>query len=227
MTGPTFDPASGEPNYGFSMSDLAEGSLGPFTVLGHSVVANYDSTQGNDTSFDNEHRAVMSNDGFRESWSFFPLSEPVENGPQVLTGLSYTRDSWRRVLDTNPDEPPLFEDAALHRESGYLLWDPEAEQGYRVIALPRGVTVLAVTREINVNDDSTELVFLAVAGSDNPGDGGILSNPILSGLANTIHFESKMLIVKDGSSFTYNDTAQQTRGELEMEHIDTNVLERV
>ena len=210
MTGPSFDPESGEPNYGFSMSDLAEGSLGPFTVLGHSVVANYDGTQGSDTSFDNDRNEEVTIDGFRESWSFFSSPRARRERTPGAHRTSYTRDSWRRVLDTNPDEPPLFEDAALHRESGYLLWDPEAQQGYRVIALPRGVTVLAVTQEINVNDDSTELVFLAVAGSDNPGDGDILSNPRLSALANTIHFESKMLIVKDGSSFTYNDTAQQT-----------------
>ena len=125
MTGPSFDPKSGEPNYGFSMSDLAEGSLGPFTVLGHSVVANYDGTQGSDTSFDNDRNEEVTNRRLSRVVVVFPLPEPVENGPQVLTGLSYTRDSWRHVLDTNPDEPPLFEDAALHRESGYLLWIPK------------------------------------------------------------------------------------------------------
>jgi hypothetical protein len=228
MTGPSIDPESREPNYGFSFSDLEAGSLGPFTVLGHSLVANYDGIQGRDTSFDNDRNAVATNDGFRESWSFFPLPEPVENGTQVLNGLSYTRDSWKRVLDPDPDdELPVFEDKALHREMGYLLWDPDAQQGYRVIALPRGVTVLAVTREINVNDNETQLIFVAKAGSQDQQDGGITSNPILSGSANTTQFESSMVIANDGSSFSYEDKALQTRGSVELEHVDTNTLERV
>ncbi len=226
MTGPSIDPESGLPNYGFSLSDLEPGSLGPFTVLGHSLVANYDSTQGSDTSFDNDRNEVAHNEGFRESWSFFPLPEPVENGPQVLDGLSYTRDSWRRREPTDDEEPPVFEDKALHRETGYLLWDGDAQQAYRVIALPRGVTVLAATQEIRVNDDATELVFVAVA-SDDPQTGGIVSNPILSGSAQTFRFESTMVITKDGSSFSYEDTARQTRADAEVEHVDTNTLERV
>jgi hypothetical protein len=217
---------SNEPNYGFSMSDLAPGSIGPFTVLGHSLVANYDGVVGSDISFDNDHNEVANNEGFRESWSFFPLPEPVENGSQLLTGLSYRRDSWRRAPGTDPDDP-RYEDKALHRETGYLLWDGGRQEAYRVIALPRGVTLLAVTQQITVNDDATELVFVAVAGSGNPQDGGIVSNPIVSDLANTVHFESTMSIANDGSSFTYEERSQQTRGGLGFEHIDGNTLERI
>lgn len=227
MTGPSIDPTSGEPNYGFSMSDLEDASFGPFKVLGHSLVANYDGIEGRDTSFDNDRNEVVTNEGFRESWSFFPLPEPVENGTQVLNGLSYTRDSWRRVPDTDPNEPPEFEDKALHRETGYLLWDDVNQQAYRVIALPRGVTVLAVTQEVNRNDDSTELVFVAVGGTTDAQQGGITSNPILSGSANTVSFESRMVIANDGSSFTYKDTAQQSRESLSVEHVDRNTLERI
>ena len=110
---------------------------------------------------------------------------------------------------------------------GYLLWDADAQQGYRVIALPRGVTVLAVTQEINVNDELHGAGLRRRSRLERSPDGGIVSNPILAGLANTVHFESRMTIANDGSSFTYTDTARQTREQLDVEHVDENTLERI
>ena len=224
MSGPSIDPESGRPNYGFSLSDLEPGSLGPFTVLGHSLVANYDGLDGEDTSFDHDLGEVATIGGFRESWSFFPLPEPVENGSQVLTGLSYTRDSWRRVSGDGPDDA-VFEDEALHRETGYLLWDAGNRMAYRVIALPRGVTLLAVAQDVDGN--STELMFVAEAGSDNPHLGGIVSNPILSDSARTVRFTSTMRIDNEGKAFTYEDEAVQVRQDQQVVHTDKNELVRI
>lgn len=216
------DPASGRPNYGFNAtSNLEEGSIGPFTVLGDQQVANYDGTEGRDISFDNGLGEMVVTDGFRESWSFFPIDGPVENGTQVLTGLSYTRDSWRPV----PDEDDTFEDEPLHSETGYLLWDARSGLAYRVIALPRGVTLLAVAGDVDVH--STELTFVAVADSSEAFLGGILSNPVLSKYVRTVRFESIMRIVDDGSSFAYEDRAEQHRAEQEFEHTDSNSLSRI
>jgi hypothetical protein len=130
------------------------------------------------------------------------------------------------VPDSDP-ESPLFENDAMHRETGYLLWDTANNQAYRAIVLPRGVAVLAVATDITVNDDSTELAFIAVAGSSNPREGGISSNPILAGSANTIRFDSTMIIGSDGSSFSYTDTATQLQGDLEVAHTDKNTLKRI
>jgi hypothetical protein len=217
------DPESGQPNYGFNQtSDLEEGSVGPFTVLGDQEVANYEGTAGRDTSYDNGLGDMVTTDGFRESWSFFPIDGPVENGTQVLTGLSYTRDSWRLV--PGQDEP-TFEDEPLHSETGYLLWDAQNRLAYRVIALPRGVTLLAVARD--VNRESTELTFDAVADSTDPFLGGILSNPILSESVRTVSFTSTMRIVDGGRSFTYEDRAEQRRTEQGVTHTDSNTLIRI
>jgi hypothetical protein len=216
------DPESGRPNYGFNpISDLEEGSVGPFTVLGDQEVANYEGTAGSDTSYDNGLGDTVATDGFRESWSFFPIHEPVENGTQVLTGLSYTRDSWRPVSD----QAGTFEDEPLHSETGYLLWDAQNGLAYRVIALPRGVTLLAVARD--VDEESTELTFVAEADSTDPFVGGILSNPILSESVRTVSFISTMRIVDSGRSFTYDDSVEQRRSGQEFEHTDSNSLIRI
>jgi hypothetical protein len=216
------DPESGRPNYGFNpTSNLQEGSVGPFTVLGDQEVANYEGTEGRDTSYDNDLGDIVTTDGFRESWSFFPI-DPVENVTQELTGLSYTRDSWRRVPD---QDEPTFEEKLLHSETGYLLWDAPNDLAYRVIVLPRGVTLLAVARD--VNRDPTVLTFDAVADSTDPFLGGILSNPILSQSVRTVGFRSIMRIVDGGRSFTYEETAEQRRTEQGVTHTDSNTLIRI
>jgi hypothetical protein len=238
------DPDSGFDNYGFTpTSDLPPGSLGPFTPLGDLEVANYDGVAGIDTSFDNDGGTVVTTEGFRESWSFFPLREPIVNGSQVLTGLSYTRDSWRASGEIEPvehveldpddehlrleDEHVLFEEESFHSEIGYLLWDEANGLAYRVIALPRGLSVLAVATDVGAN--STELRFEADALANDPFRGGILSNPILSGSVQTVHFASTMRIAGDGSSFEYEDIADQVRkgDEEPVRHTDTNRLERI
>ena len=216
------DPDSGQPNYGFTQaSDLEEGSAGPFTVLGDQEVANYEGTVGRDNSFDNGSGEMVPTDGFRESWSFFPIDGAIDNGTQVLTGLSYTRDSWRPV----PDQADTFEDEPLHSETGYLLWDPRNRLAYRVIALPRGVALLAVAGD--VGPESIELRFVAEADSNDPYRGGILSNPILSESVRTVSFTSTMQILDGGTSFTYQDTAEQRRPEQGVTHTDSNTLIRI
>ena len=102
------------------------------------------------------------------------------------------------------DDEEIFEETPLHSETGYLLWDEGHEQAYRVIAMPRGVTVLAVAQ--GVPADATELTFEADTTSDDPLKGGILSNPLLAQSARTVSFTSKLTIVDYGTSFSYEDT---------------------
>jgi len=219
------DPATGLANYGFNPeSNLTPGSLGPFTRLGDLDVANYDGTAGFDSSFDNDRGAITENNGFRESWSFFPINDRVENASQNVVGLSYTRDSWRRV---GADDNFTFEEKPLHSETGYVLWDEDHGQAYRAIAMPRGVTVLAVAR--GVTGDSTELHFDTEPTEDDPLGGGILANPVLNQTTRTARFTSTLTIREGGTSFTYDDVAEQQRTDSEeiFRHTDSNTLVRV
>jgi hypothetical protein len=224
--GHVHDPDSDRPNFGYTpTSTLAPASLGPITLLGNfEAPANFDGTAGFDSSFNNDQGEITENNGFRESWTFFPLNDRVENAAQNLVGLSYTRDSWRRV---GADEAFTFEEKPLHSETGYLLWDEDHEQVYRVIAMPRGVTVLAVAR--NVTAGSTELVFDTEPTEDDPFGGGILSNPFLNQSMTTSRFTSTLTIGEEGKAFSYADTVVQQRTESEepMVHTDSNSLMRV
>jgi len=223
--GNVLDPATGRKNYGYSASsDLPPAFAGPFTPLAALEVANYDGIAGADSSFDNALGSVTENNGFRESWSFFPIDDPVVNASQKLVGLTYTRDSWRRV---GSGEDETFAEVPLHSETGYLLWDEEHSQAYRVIAMPRGVTVLAVAQ--GVLADATEVTFEADTISEDPFKGGILSNPLLAESARTVSFTSTMTIIDYGTAFSYKDTAQQQRADTEgpISHTDENTLVRV
>lgn len=217
------DPESGRRNYGFNpVSDLEPGSIGPFTMLGDREVANYDGLVGVDTSFDHERGEMVTTKGFRESWSFFPIADPIENGRQVLTGLSYTRESWR----PDPASEGGFEDVSLHSETGYLLWDAANGMAFRVVAVPRGVSLLAVAHE--VDRDAAEVRFAASTDPKEP-VGGILSNPMMAGSVSTERFTSTMQVVDEGRAFVYEDTAEQRRIETDetIRHTNTNTLTRV
>jgi hypothetical protein len=220
------DPTTGAMNFGFSAtSNLRPGFAGPFTPLGDLEVANYDGIVGADSSFNNALGEVTENNGFRESWSFFPIKDPVANASQTLVGLSYTRDSWRRVQV--PDHEDTFAQVLLHSETGYLLWDKERGQAYRVIAMPRGVTVLAVAQ--GVEGGATELNFEADTTSNDPLKGGILSNPLLAQSVRTVNFTSKLTIVGDGTSFEYDDASEQERADSaeRVRHTNKNTLTRI
>jgi hypothetical protein len=218
------DPATNLPNFGFNaISNLPPGFAGPFTPLGDFGVANYDGTAGFDSSFNNDQGAITENNGFRESWSFFPINDEIDNASQQLVGLSYTRDSWRRVGE---DEDFTFEEKPLHSETGYLLWDEEHRQAYRIIAMPRGVTVLAVAQDIGA--ETAELHFDTEAVGNDPVGGGIQSNPFLTEAARTTRFRSTLTIADRGKAFTYDDVADQERADSDpVRHTDSNTLVRV
>ena len=217
MTEPVTDPRN---NWGFNAtSDLPPESVGPFTPLGDLEVANYDGTEGIDISFDTDLQEMSRTERFRESWTFVPILEPVENGSQRLTGLSYTRDSWR------PLSADSFEQKPLHSETGYLLWDGANGHAYRVVAMPRGVTLLAVAA--NVTAQSDELLFVADPTSDELVRGGVQSNPILTASAMTIRYTSTMRIASDSTWFSYDDSVEQSRDGQDVRHTDSNRLYRI
>lgn len=225
---PARDPESGRLNYGDPTlwpagSGLDRAVFGPFAALGRDDVVNYDGWGGTGVSFDaksGEERPEF----FRESWSLFP-TEQVKNGSNVLAGLRYTRDSWRRTPDKG--EAPAVEDELLHSETGYLLWDAENGRAYRIIALPRGVSLLAVA----IVDDWSDLTFVASSEESREeadGQGGILSNPVLNDAVHTVRFVSNLKINGNGDSFSYTDTAEQRLGTQEpVEHTSSNSVERV
>jgi len=121
---------------------------------------------------------------------FDPLG-PVVNGPQVLYGLRYATTVW-----------PLGDASPFHEETGYWLWDAQAEQVMRCFIVPRGVTVLAGS---TASADATELCMSAVFGSETF---GILSNPFLDQAFKTVRYDLTVNILENGGCFSYNGDTQ-------------------
>jgi hypothetical protein len=92
--------------------------------------------------------------------------------------------------------------------------------------MPRGVTVLAVAQDVGA--ESTELHFDTEAVGNDPVGGGIQSNPFLTEAARTTRFRSTLTIADGGKAFTYDDVADQVRGDSDpVRHTDSNTLVRV
>jgi len=144
---------------------------------------------------------------YREHLIFEPCG-PVINGPQVLYGLRYSTTAW-----------PLGEASPFHEETGYWLWDAQAEQVMRCFMVPRGVTILAGG---TASADATELRMSAVCGSETF---GILSNPFLAQAFKTVRYELTVNILEDGS-FSYSEDTQLDISQQNdiFHHTDRNIL---
>jgi len=158
---------------------------------------------------------AMSSDGpketrYRERLTLDPLG-PVNNTKQVLYGLRYATTAW-----------PLGEEKAFHEEVGYWLYDADAGLVMRAFMVPRGVLVNAGAQ---VSADATSFTLSADHGSTSL---GVLSNPVIEELANTVRYEVAITVNLDGSFHYKEDTQLQFKatGEL-FHHTDENTLTRV
>ena len=147
---------------------------------------------------------------FRERMTLDPLG-PVNNTKQVLYGLKYATTAW-----------PLGEEKAFHQEVGYWLYDADAKLVTRGFMVPRGVLVNAGAE---VATDATSFTLTADHGSTSL---GVLSNPIIEQMANTVHYEVTITVNPDGSFHYAEDTQLEFKGSGRLfHHTDENTLTRV
>jgi hypothetical protein len=158
---------------------------------------------------------AMSSEGpketrFRERLTLDPLG-PVNNTKQVLYGLKYATTAW-----------PLGEEKAFHQEVGYWLYDAQAGLVMRAFMVPRGVLVNAGAQ---VAADASSFTLHADHGSTSF---GVLSNPVIEDMANTVHYEVTITVNADGSFHYKENTQLQFRGTgAVFDHTDENTLVRV
>jgi hypothetical protein len=137
----------------------------------------------------------------------------VENGKQVMEGLTYQMTAWRHGEEAM--DP-------FHDEVGYLLWDKINGEVMRCFAVPRGLSFLAGG---SAGPRDRKLTFKAV-----PGDKtyGMTQNKHLLERATALSFESTFVFNADGTfSYTSDLVLKLAATGAEMHHTDANTLHMV
>jgi len=137
--------------------------------------------------------------------------DPQTNGPQLLYGLRY---------HTHIVKPAQVK--TYHEQVGYWLWEPATNTLIHSLAIPRGLTVMAVGK---ANKDAREFELVATHNSDNF---GIRSTPFLDYAFETVEFRIKISINSD-DTWTYDeDTVLRIKGKADLfHHTDKNTLTRI
>jgi hypothetical protein len=105
---------------------------------------------------------------------------------------------------------------------GYWLWEPAAQTIVHTLAIPRGLVVLAAgTAEPN----ATEFEVSATLGSQVH---GILSNPFLDSVFQTVSFRMRVT-VNDNGTWSYEEHTMMRIPERQdlVDHVDRNTLKRI
>lgn len=113
------------------------------------------------------------------------------------------------------------DDAIIHNQTGYWMYDKVQNQIIQSIAIPRAVCLLAVgTANTQTNGD----IIINVATEEN-GDFGIVQAPFMHKKAKTTSFKQTMSI--KGNELHYHETTMVDIYGNSFEHTDTNTLTKV
>jgi hypothetical protein len=179
--------------------------LGPLAGL----AGTWEGSKGLDVSYHNEDSEI-GDTPYRERVTLSPFG-PVDNGNQHLFGLDYRMAAWR-----GDEEDPF------HTEVGYWLWDPDREEIYRCIMVPRATVVIAGGKAAA---GATSFTLKSELGSQTY---GVLENPYLAENASTVAFEITINVGKDSWSYEETTTCKMAKlGGDTLAHTDRNDLTRV
>jgi hypothetical protein len=147
---------------------------------------------------------------FVENYELQPI-DPQTNGPQLFYGLRY------HTHIVKPGEVETF-----HDQVGYWLWEPAACTVVLSLAIPRAQVVLAAG---SAEPDATDFEVSAELGD---GSYGILSNPFLVRVFNTVSFRMRVT-VHDDNTWSYEQHTMMRVPERNglVDHVDRNTLRRI
>lgn len=112
----------------------------------------------------------------------------------------------------------------FHDQTGYWMWDAEAETVMQSLTIPRAVCVLAGGKHTGEKSDDGSVV-IDVAASINDKSWGIIQSPFMVEKARTTAFKHHIVIGKD--KLTYSETTTVDIYGKIFEHTDANELVRV
>lgn len=148
---------------------------------------------------------------FFETITFSPAGEVVNADEQRLAALHYHQIVTRKG-----------DDAVIHNQTGYWMWDKERKLIMHSIAIPRGLCLLA-SGTAHIDEDGS--VLLKAVSDLKHKDYTITQATFLKEKAKTIAFDIK-LTLRDDELHYFETTLVDIYGGI-FEHTDTNTLTKI
>ena len=153
----------------------------------------------------------VENNPYYETIVYTTVDDDVTNAEsQVLSALHY-RQIVRRKSD----------DDVFHDETGYWMWDPEAEIIMHALTIPRAVCVLAGGKYAG-EKTAQGRVIMEVAANIDDADWQIIQSPFMQENARTTAFRHTITV--GGGRLAYSQTTQVDIYGKVFEHTDENEL---
>lgn len=156
---------------------------------------------------------IDENNPYYETLVFEAVDIDIENaGEQELLAVRY----HQRVTEIESGD-------VSHDETGYWIWDEEADTVMLTFSIPRGVCVLANGKAEKTNADSDEIIIKVETDEKTP-ELGIVQSAFMTKKAKTSHFIREFIL--SGSTLSYKQiTTVDIYGKV-FSHEDSNTLTR-
>lgn len=185
---------------------MSEIDYGPLNGL----IGSWTGDQGKDLSPEpdgTEHNA------YTETITFSPAGDTDNAETQELVALHY-----HLAVHRIPDGK------AIHNQTGYWIWDDEAQLVMHSFTIPRAVCVIA-GGGYSGKIDADAAIVLEVSASLGDPDWPIIQSPFLRENALTTEFRQRLTIGAERLSYQQT-TLVDIYGRKSFEHTDENVLQR-
>ena len=187
------------------MSDMRKIDYGPLKEL----IGIWKGTKGIDVAPDPEGEEQ---NPYHETITYTAIGDVNNAESQVLSVLHY-----RQIVQRKSD------DAVFHDETGYWMWDAQAEIVMHSLVIPRAVCVLAGGKYDGEKDTEGNVVIEVSAALDDQ-DWKIIQSPFMQKKASTTAFRHRINV--GNGRLSYLETTLIDVYGKNFEHTDQNVLTR-
>jgi len=188
------------------MSNSSDVDYGPLAAL----MGVWEGDKGMDVAPDPEG---LEHNPYRESITFSGIGHVANAGAQKLAVLHY------RQLVRHQSNGEIF-----HDQTGYWMWDADAEIVMHAFVIPRGVSVMAGGKFDGAKKEG-DCLTLEVSASAENSDWKLVQSPFMHGHAETTSFCQRITVDDEKLSYMQT-TVVDIYGRL-VEHTDENQLIRL
>ena len=186
---------------------MSELDYGPLQAL----IGTWQGDKGRDLS---PEPGGIEDNAYTETITYSEAGEVDNAETQELVALHYQL-AVHRIRD----------DKAIHHQTGYWIWDAEAQLVMHGFTIPRAVAVIAGGSYTGETDAEGAVVLELSAGLDHP-DWQIIQSPFMRDNALTTGFQQRLTIGSERLSYR-QITLVDIYGRESFEHSDENILQRL